>query len=48
MNKKKSPNDKDSVPEWFCQIGKEGHAYEARRKNDFRKQKEQKIFQNVD
>lgn len=48
MNKKKSPNDKDSVPEWSSQIGKEGHAYEARRKNDFRKQKEQKIFQNVD
>ena len=48
MNKKKSPNDKDLVPEWVSPKGQEGHAYEARGKNDFRKQKEQKIFQNVD
>lgn len=35
------------MPSWFSLIGKTGSAHEARRKNDLKKQKEQKIFQNT-
>lgn len=47
MNKKKK-SKWQGPSTWVSPKGKEGRAYEARGKNDFRKQKEQKIFQNVD